>query len=194
MTYLDRRQLRISPLAERENQFQIERIAVSPEQPPPPLPARESAQVAQLAGHIRAARAGGRPVMLTYGAHLIKNGLAPIVIRLLEEGWVTHAATNGAGSIHDWEFAYLGCSSEDVRANVARGQFGTWEETGRFINLAVAVGGTHESRLRLVGGKNDRRGRAAAAGARSAARGDRAGSRRPRWSQNAWARWPIYSH
>ncbi len=83
-------------------------------------------------------------MMLTYGAHLIKNGLAPVVIRLLEEGWVTHVATNGAGSIHDWEFAFLGRSSEDVRANVARGQFGTWEETGRYINLAVAVGGTQE--------------------------------------------------
>ncbi len=46
--------------------------------------------------------------MLTYGAHLIKNGLGPLVIRLLEEGWVTHLATNGAGSIHDWEFAYSG--------------------------------------------------------------------------------------
>jgi len=80
-------------------------------------------------------------VMLTFGAHLIKNGLGPVVIRLLEEGWLTHVATNGAGSIHDWEFAFLGRSTEDVRANTAAGAFGLWEETGKFINLAVAVGG-----------------------------------------------------
>jgi len=79
--------------------------------------------------------------MLTFGAHLVKNGLAPVVIRLLEAGWVTHLATNGAGSIHDWEFAYLGKSTEDVRANTAQGRFGAWEETGRFLNLAVAAGG-----------------------------------------------------
>jgi hypothetical protein len=59
----------------------------------------------------------------------------------MEEGYITHVATNGAGSIHDWEFAYYGKSTEDVRANVADGKFGIWEETGRYINLAVAVGG-----------------------------------------------------
>jgi hypothetical protein len=53
---------------------------------------------------------------------------------------VTHVATNGAGSIHDWEFAYLGMSTEDVRANTAAGRFGTWDETGRYIGLALATG------------------------------------------------------
>jgi hypothetical protein len=61
-------------------------------------------------------------------------------LRLAEEGWVTHFATNGAGSIHDWEFSFLGASSEDVRANVATGSFGLWDETGRLICLALAVG------------------------------------------------------
>ncbi|MCP4642939.1 MAG: hypothetical protein GY851_21010, partial [bacterium] len=53
---------------------------------------------------------------------------------------LTHLATNGAGVIHDWEFAYQGHSSEDVRTNVAAGTFGIWEETGFYINLAVRVG------------------------------------------------------
>lgn len=140
MPRFDRRRLRLLPLAERESKLNIEQIAVSPHAVPA-LPERTADQVARLAARIRAARVADRPVMLTYGAHLIKNGLGPVVIRLLEEGWVTHLATNGAGSIHDWEFAYQGRSSEDVRGNVARGQFGTWEETGRYINLAVAVGG-----------------------------------------------------
>jgi hypothetical protein len=63
-----------------------------------------------------------------------------VLIALLEEGWVTHLATNGAGIIHDWEFAFQGKSGEDVRKNVDKGQFGIWEETGFYINLAIAVG------------------------------------------------------
>ena len=78
--------------------------------------------------------------MLTFGAHLVKNGGAGIIIKMMEQGWLTHLATQGAGGIHDWEFAFQGCSEEDVRANVATGTFGTWEETGKFINLAVQVG------------------------------------------------------
>ena len=63
-----------------------------------------------------------------------------MLIRLREKGWVTLLATNGAGIIHDWEFAFQGLSSEDVRANVDQGQFGIWEETGLYLNLAIAVG------------------------------------------------------
>jgi len=133
--------LKIRPLAERKNLLDMRRIAISPDAAPAQLDERESDQVRGLARHIVLARASGSSVMLVYGAHLVKNGLGPVVVRLIEDGWVTHVATNGAGSIHDWEFAYLGQSSEDVRANVARGEFGTWDETGQFINLAVALGG-----------------------------------------------------
>jgi len=78
--------------------------------------------------------------MLAFGAHTIKNGLAPVLIDLIEQGWVTLLATNGAGIIHDWEFSFQGLSSEDVRANVDQGQFGIWEETGFYLNLALVVG------------------------------------------------------
>jgi hypothetical protein len=141
MSRLNRRHLQMGPLAERASKLAIEQIAVLPDAPAPVLPPHQAAQVAALVARIRDARAHDRPVMITYGAHLIKNGLGPVLIALIEQGWVTHLATNGAGSIHDWEFAYQGHSSEDVRANVARGEFGTWEETGRWINLAIAVGG-----------------------------------------------------
>jgi hypothetical protein len=129
------------PLAEREDKLDISQMHVSPDTPAPVLAPLEAQRVARLAERITAARDKGKPVMLTYGAHLIKNGLGPVLIRLIEEGWVTHLATNGAGSIHDWEFAFQGTSSEDVRDNVARGRFGTWDETGRAINLSVAAGG-----------------------------------------------------
>ena len=106
---------------------------------------------------IRAARAAGRPVMCAFGAHTIKNGLGPVLMRLIEQGWITHLATNGAGIIHDWELAYQGRTSEDVRANMPHGEFGTWDETGRFINLALLVGAWRGTRLRPVDRRPDRR-------------------------------------
>src|SRR5437867_7343214 len=79
--------------------------------------------------------------MYLYGAHLVKNGGSALVNRLMERGWITHLATNGAGSIHDWEFAFQAWSTESVEQNVATGTFGTWDETGRNIHLALLAGG-----------------------------------------------------
>ncbi|MBN2287855.1 MAG: hypothetical protein JXQ83_00885, partial [Candidatus Glassbacteria bacterium] len=69
-----------------------------------------------------------------------KNGLGPVLISLVENGWLTHLATNGAGIIHDWEIAFQGMTSEDVRGGVQRGEFGNWQETGYYLNLALNVG------------------------------------------------------
>ncbi|XHR30477.1 MAG: hypothetical protein ACFUZC_07920 [Chthoniobacteraceae bacterium] len=137
---LDRSKLCVHPLGERHNKVTIKRDAVAPETPPKPLSDEAQQTLEECAGKIRSARAANRPVMLVFGAHTIKNGLAPVLIRLMEQGWVTLLATNGAGIIHDWEFSFQGLSSEDVRANVAQGQFGIWEETGLYLNLAIAVG------------------------------------------------------
>jgi hypothetical protein len=98
-------------------------------------------KVQQCARLVKEALKCGAGVIVIYGAHLIKNGGQMLLIRLLESGWVTHLATNGAGAIHDWEFAFLGRSTESVRANVATGTFGTWDETGRYLNLAALLGG-----------------------------------------------------
>ena len=65
-------------------------------------------------------------------------------IALIERGWVTHLATNGAGTIHDWELAFLGRTEESVKQNVATGTFGTWDETGRYIHLALLAGALHD--------------------------------------------------
>jgi hypothetical protein len=138
--FLDRRKLHLKSLAERKNKVAFPADAVTPDAPPRQLPPREADTLRETAERIRAARRAGRPVICAFGAHTIKNGLGPVLIRLIEKGWVTHLATNGAGIIHDWELAFQGRTSEDVRANVARGEFGTWEETGRSINLALLVG------------------------------------------------------
>src|SRR6185436_496853 len=84
--------------------------------------------VRDCAARIIAARQRGAAVMAIYGAHLIKNGGQLLLNAMLDHQWLTHLATNGAGIIHDWEFAFLGRSTESVRDNVATGSFGTWDE------------------------------------------------------------------
>lgn len=139
-SHLDRTRLRIEPLQNRKNKVYIERDQIPVTARPRDVGPSGAAIIAETAARIHAARAADAPRMLAFGAHSIKNGLAPVFIRLIESGWITHLATNGAGIIHDWEFAFQGSSSEDVRANVAEGRFGIWEETGRWINLAIIVG------------------------------------------------------
>ncbi|MBF0274627.1 MAG: hypothetical protein HQK84_05295, partial [Nitrospinae bacterium] len=78
--------------------------------------------------------------IIGYGAHLVRNGLGSVVTKMMEKEWVTHLMTNGAGTIHDFEFALMGKSTEDVRENIANGTFGIWEETGKYIHLALLVG------------------------------------------------------
>jgi len=137
---LDRRRLRFRPLAERANRVQIERDAVQPDQRPRELCEGVLAVVRRTAERIAQARRAGRPVIMAFGAHAIKNGLGPVLIHMMHRGWLTHLATNGAGIIHDWEFAFLGQSSEHVAENMAAGTFGAWEETGHYLNLALLVG------------------------------------------------------
>jgi hypothetical protein len=143
---LDLKRLRVLPLAERQSLMRVEQVLIDPAQPPPELEPVMAAAIARCAVEIRAARERGAAVMLVYGAHLLRNGAALLIDGLLAGGFVTHLATNGAGTIHDWEYAWLGRSTESVRANVATGTFGAWDETGRYIHLAL-LGGN----LRLEG-------------------------------------------
>jgi hypothetical protein len=136
----DRDSIETKALGERLNKLDIERLAVEPELYPIELSLEAAADVARAADEIRRAKARGASVILAFGAHSIKNGLSRVMVRLMEGGWVTHFATNGAGFIHDWEFAYQGRSGEDVRRYVAEGQFGIWEETGAYQGLAIAIG------------------------------------------------------
>jgi hypothetical protein len=140
-TPLDLSRLKVRPLEERASLTRVEDILLDPEAAPPPLPESLHRQVVQCAVKIRAARRQGASVILIYGAHLVRNGTARILGRMMEEGWITHLATNGAGTIHDWEYSWLGRSTESVRANVATGTFGAWDETGRNIHLALLAGG-----------------------------------------------------
>ena len=74
------------------------------------------------------------------GAHVIKVGLGPVVIDLMQRGFVSAIATNGAGVIHDFEIALVGATSEDVDEALGPGQFGMADETGRLLNAAINEG------------------------------------------------------
>jgi hypothetical protein len=137
---LDRDQLSIKKLAARKNKVDIEKDGIPVVQKPAGFSLSGQKLIEKVAARIRLARQEQRSVMLTFGAHTIKNGMAPTLVALMDEGWVTHLSTNGAGIIHDWEFAFQGKSSEDVRENVEHGEFGIWDETGYYINLALIVG------------------------------------------------------
>jgi hypothetical protein len=79
----------------------------------------------------------GRMVLLAMGAHVIKVGLNPILIKLMERGILSGIALNGAGIIHDSEIAMAGKTSEDVASVLGEGQFGAARETGEFLNQAI---------------------------------------------------------
>jgi hypothetical protein len=87
-----------------------------------------------------AAREKGKPVMMAMGGHVIKCGLQPVLKSLIEADVLTACALNGAGSIHDFEIALIGATSEDVGAVLHAGTFGMAEETGAEINAALKAG------------------------------------------------------
>jgi hypothetical protein len=89
---------------------------------------------------IDAARARGRNIVWGLGGHVIKCGLAPVLIDLMNRGYATAFAMNGAAAIHDFEIALAGQTSEDVEAVLPDGRFGAAEETGREMNQAIAAG------------------------------------------------------
>lgn len=135
----DKSKIQVKPLSQRESKSSIENIAVNPDALPEPFRG-DSVLLDRLAEKILAGREEKRSIIIAYGAHLIKNGMGTVLRRMVEEGFVTHLATNGAGSIHDWEFAFQGKSEEDVRRYAQEGQFGIWDETGKYLNLALILG------------------------------------------------------
>ena len=88
---------------------------------------------------IAGARARNRMILWGLGGHVIKCGLAPILIDLMHRGYATAFALNGAAAIHDFEIAIAGQTSEDVEAVLPDGRFGTAEETGREMNRALKI-------------------------------------------------------
>ena len=98
------------------------------------------AQFREIVAAVVAAVRQERPVVVAMGAHVIKCGLSPILIDLMERGIISALALNGAGIIHDFELAYTGQTSEDVAEALTTGAFGMGRETGEFLNDAINQG------------------------------------------------------
>jgi hypothetical protein len=89
---------------------------------------------------ISAAHRSGRGIVWGIGAHVLKTGLSPVLIDLMQRGFVSALATNGAGIIHDFELALSGATSEDVDEALGPGRFGMAEEIGHLLNRAINEG------------------------------------------------------
>lgn len=137
---LNRKKLYFKPLSQRLSKSKIEDILIEPNSKPPPIPVGYETKLEDLACSIKLSRENNAPIVWAFGAHLVKNGLSKILNKLIEDGYVQHILANEAVIIHDWELAYHGRTEEDVRENIAKGEFGLWEETGRYINMAIKFG------------------------------------------------------
>jgi len=122
----DRSRLSLKPLAERVHDMHLADVL----QLEDPVPAFSHPQLPELARRIVGAKRRGAACLLMMGAHVIKAGLNRYIIDLLERGFLTHVAMNGAGAIHDYELARLGATTESVARYIREGQFGLWRETG----------------------------------------------------------------
>jgi hypothetical protein len=89
---------------------------------------------------VASAKKNGRAVVVMLGGHIVKTGLAPLLIDLMNRAVITHLAMNGSAAIHDYEIARFGATSEDVERGLVDGTFGMAEETGRGMNEAFIAG------------------------------------------------------
>ncbi len=94
----------------------------------------------QVVGEVQRARSAQKPVLWGLGAHVLKVGLSPLIVDLMERGFVTGIALNGAGIVHDFELAVAGQTSEEVEAGLGAGAFGMARETGEEVNRAITEG------------------------------------------------------
>ena len=111
-----------------------------------------AADVRRVVEALVAARRDGRGIVWGIGAHVIKTGVSPVLIDLMQRGYVSALAMNGAGIIHDFEVALAGATSEDVDESLGPGRFGMAEETGTLLNqIAVAASGDGRGLGQAVG-------------------------------------------
>ena len=130
----DRSRLRIQPLAQRHHDLDL-----SVQLPlDAPLPSFENPALPLLGHRLAEARQQGRARLLVMGAHVLRAGVSRYLIDLMERGLIDHIAMNGAGPIHDWEFALIGTTTESVARYIRSGEFGLWRETGR-MNDVIAT-------------------------------------------------------
>ena len=128
----DRSRLKLRPLAERDNDLDLSYVLPLDAE----TPDLDNEDIRTIAARIAAARDRGAAVILSMGAHVIRAGVSRFLIDLMERGLLTHVAMNGAGPIHDFEFALIGATTESVARYIRTGEFGLWQDTG-WLNEAA---------------------------------------------------------
>src|SRR6266404_4536192 len=131
----DRSRLRLQSLSRRQHDLDLSVILPLDA----PLPPFSHPALNRLGQRLAEARGRGSARILQMGAHVLRAGVARYLIDLMERGLLDHVAMNGAGPIHDWEFALIGATTESVARYIRSGEFGLWEETGR-MNDAIRLG------------------------------------------------------
>lgn len=129
----DKSLLKLKPLKERTHDLDLSVMLY----PDSKLTDFTHPNISLLAEKIIKAREKNASVIMMMGAHVIRAGVAPLLIELMEKGLITHFALNGAGAIHDFEFALIGSTTESVAKYISEGQFGLWQETSRINDAAV---------------------------------------------------------
>ena len=132
-----REKLLLKPLSERDNLLDLSIM-----EDPGNHAVIEDPRYLELASRIVSSREKNSAVLALMGAHVIRAGMSPLIIRLMEEGLLTHIGFNGAGAIHDFEFALIGQTTESVARYIQSGEFGLWKETG-ILNDIVKSGVDH---------------------------------------------------
>ncbi len=142
----DRSRLHVSPLADRKHDLNLSAIL-------PLTPTTDQdVTLKKVATHIHKARQNKRPIILMIGAHVLRSGVQRYLIDLMEQGYISCIAMNGAGVIHDFELALIGATTESVAHYIRDGRFGLWEETSR-INTIIADAAQKEYGLGEAVGK-----------------------------------------
>jgi len=131
----DRSRLNLLPLNDRIHDLQLETTM----QPAVFDCGWQHPTISLLADRMRKAKELGANVTMMLGGHVIRAGVAPCMEAMMNAGYITHFAMNGAAAIHDFEFALIGATTESVAKYISEGQFGLWKETGLY-NEAVNEG------------------------------------------------------
>src|SRR6266568_4079498 len=133
----DRSRLAVKPLAEREHGLHLDRwLALKDE-----APAYEHPDLDEIARRLHRAIDAGAARVLIIGAHVIRAGVNRHIIDLMERGYIDHLAMNGAGTIHDYELARIGATTESVDRYIRTGEFGLWRETGELNDWIAEADG-----------------------------------------------------
>lgn len=131
----DRSRLKIQSLSERVHDLTLGHW-MDLESPAPEF---EDSRLQDIAARMRAAAEGNASRILMMGAHLLRAGVNKHIIDLMERGYLTHIAMNGAGIIHDYELARIGATTESVARYIRTGEFGLWRETGELNDVIRAA-------------------------------------------------------